>query len=124
VILFDSTVLIDHLKGVDDATDLVSRAIRQDIACCSALSRVEIEGGMRSGERFGVRQMFGQLIIEPVTSEIAGRAAELMREYRRSHGAIDIADYVIAATAQARGAQLMTLNVKHFPMFASLTAAY
>ena len=124
MILFDSTVLIDHLKGVEDATDLVSRAIRQEIAYCSAMSRVEIEGGMRSEERFGVRQMFGQLIIEPVTSEIAGRAAELMREYRRSHGGIDIADYVIAATAEARGAELMTLNVKHFPMFKDLAAPY
>ena len=124
MILFDSTLLIDHLRGVAEATELVSGAIRRESALCSALSRVEIEGGMRSEERFGVRQMFAQLAIEPVTSEIAGRAAELMREYRRSHVGIDIADYVIAATAEAREAQLMTLNVKHFPMFRGLAAPY
>jgi predicted nucleic acid-binding protein len=40
-----------------------------------------------------------------------------LREFRRSHAGID---YLIAATA----AQLATLDVMHFPMFADLRAPY
>ncbi len=44
----------------------------------------------------------------------------MMREYRRSHSGIGIADYLIAATAEQSGAALVTLNVRHFPMFPGL----
>ena len=115
---------MDHLKEVDQARELVSQAMREEIAHCSVLSRVEISGGMRSEERFGVRRMFGQLATEPVTDDIASQAAEFMREYRRSHAGIVVVDYVIGATARVYGAQLMTLNVKHFPMFDGLQAPY
>ncbi|MGH2357708.1 MAG: hypothetical protein ACRDGJ_06795 [Candidatus Limnocylindria bacterium] len=54
----------------------------------------------------------------------ARRAGEHLRRYRRSHGGIDLVDYVVAATAEARDARLMTLNVTHFPMFAGLRPAF
>ena len=56
----------------------------------------------------------------PVTDVIAHRAGELHRQYRRSHAAIGLVDYVIAATAQVHGLELATLNTKHFPMFDDL----
>jgi predicted nucleic acid-binding protein len=40
------------------------------------------------------------------------------------HTGIDVVDYVIAATAEELGAELMTLNVRHFPMFAALRPAF
>jgi predicted nucleic acid-binding protein len=47
-----------------------------------------------------------------------------MRTYRRSHNGIGIADYLIAGTADIRGLQLATLNVRHFPMFEDLKAPF
>lgn len=47
-----------------------------------------------------------------------------MREYRRGHNEIGIADYLVAGTADFRGLQLATLNVRHFPMFDGLTAPF
>jgi predicted nucleic acid-binding protein len=88
------------------------------------LSRVEIEGGMRSAERVAVTRMFAVFQMEPVTDAIARRAGELLRAHRRSHPGIEIVDYVIAATAELRGAELMTLNVKHFPMVRGLRPAF
>lgn len=79
---------------------------------------------MRSEERFAVRRLMGVLKAEPVTEEIAIRAGELLRAYRRSHPGIDVVDYVIAATAQVRDAELATLNVKHFPMIESIGPPY
>ena len=79
---------------------------------------------MRSAERADVRRVFSALKLHPVTDVIAVRAGELLRTYRRSHIGIDIVDYVIAATAESTGADLMTLNVKHFPMFRRLRPAF
>lgn len=122
--LFDSTVLIAHLRGSPPATQLVRDASEAGEAACSVLSRVEIEGGMRSEERRDVRRLFTALTLEPVTDGIAARAAEHLRRHRRSHPGIDVVDYVVAATADVLGAELLTLNVKHFPMFDDLHAAF
>jgi predicted nucleic acid-binding protein len=55
-----------------------------------------------------------------VTDAVARRAGRQLRQFRRSHPGIDLADYLIAATAEEEGASLVTLNVKHFPMFSGL----
>jgi predicted nucleic acid-binding protein len=122
--LFDSSVLIDHLCGRPEATELLVAGVSEGAALVSVLTRVEIEGGMRSDERHGVRRLFAALTVVPVTDEIAKTAATMLREFRRSHVGIDLIDYVIAATAKELGAELATLNLKHFPMFADLRAPY
>jgi len=122
--LFDSSVLIDHLRGRPEATELLVASVSEGTALVSVLTRVEIEGGMRSDERHGVRRLFAALTVVPVTDEIAKSAATMLREFRRSHVGIDLIDYVIAATAKDLGAELATLNLKHFPMFPDLRAPY
>ena len=117
--LFDSTVLIAHLRGEVRATKLLL-ATPSDERLVSVLSRTELEGGMRSAERADVARLFGVLHLVPVTDAIASRAGEHLRTYRRSHQGIDLVDYLIAATAEAHRAELVTLNVKHFPMFRGL----
>lgn len=79
---------------------------------------------MRSAERAAVARLFSAIRLEPVTDEVAARAGQHLRTYRRSHPGIDVVDFVIAATTQLRGARLLTLNVKHFPMIDGLTAAF
>ena len=118
--LFDTTMLIAHLRGDGRATHLITRAVTVGAAHASVLSRTELEGGMRSGERASVARLFSALAMEPVTDAIAGRSAEHLRKFRRSHSNIDIVDYVIAATAEHLGAKLITFNVRHFPMFPDL----
>jgi predicted nucleic acid-binding protein len=122
--LFDSTVLIAHLRGQPGATSLLRAAVADGQARASVLSRVEVEGGMRSGERADVARLFSALHMESVSDAIAARAGALLRKYRRSHSGIDVVDYVIAATAEELGAELVTLNVRHFPMFEALRPAF
>jgi predicted nucleic acid-binding protein len=124
VTLFDSSVLIAHLRGTTAATRLLVNAAAAAEAACSVLSRVEIEGGMRSAERSAVARLFAVMELEPVTDVIASRAGEFLRAHRRSHPGIDVADYVIAATADVLRADLMTLNIKHFPMIRGLRPAF
>lgn len=124
MIVFDSSVLIAHLRGAEPATTLLGQAVVGGTAACSVLSRIEIEGGMRSAERSAVARLFSIMDVVPVTDVIAARAGEFLRTYRRSHSGIDIIDYAIAATADVHGAELLTLNVKHFPMIAGLDPAF
>ncbi len=123
MILFDTTILIAHLRGDARATAALSTQPRSE-RLASVLSRTEVEGGMRSGERRDVSALFGTLTLVPVSDAIARRAGEHLRSFRRSHVGIDLVDYIIGATAELHSADLATLNVKHFPMFEGLRPAY
>lgn len=120
MILVDTDVLIAHLRGVDAARDWLHAAHRDNTVVTSVVTVTELTGGMRSAERATVWRLIDALNPVPITEVIAQRAGQLMREYRRSHSGIGLGDYLIAATAQALSAELATLNVKHFPMFAAL----
>ncbi len=121
--LIDTTKLIAHLRGDLRATAaLVARPRSERLA--SVLSRTEIEGGMRSGERRDVSALFGTLTLIPVSDAIARRAGEHLRRFRRSHSGIDLVDYLIGATAELHSADLATLSIKHFPMFKGLRPPY
>ncbi len=122
--VFDTTVLIAYLRGRAEALEILRSALGKSLAVGSVISRVEIEGGMRTHERPDVSRLFSVLPLEPVSDLIASRAGEFLRKHRRSHSGIEIVDYVIAATADVMGAELLTLNVKHFPMFRGLKPAF
>lgn len=120
MILVDSDVLIEHLRGNTDARDWLVNARRTSgPLAISVISLTEIAGGMRSPERREVMRLLGSMQRFEVTEQVAWRAATLMREYRRSHSG-GLGDYLIAATALAEGLELATLNVRHYPMFPAL----
>ncbi|MFQ5966713.1 MAG: type II toxin-antitoxin system VapC family toxin [Acidimicrobiia bacterium] len=121
--LFDTDVLIEHLRGNAEATDLLIDAASVGQASCSVLSRFELLAGMRSQERSQIRSLLDSLINLEATVDVATKAGEWARTYRRSHPDISSIDYLIAATAEVHGADLLTRNVKHFPMFPELQPA-
>jgi predicted nucleic acid-binding protein len=125
VILVDSDVLIANLRGVVAAREwlLVARRDTGPLAV-SVVSVAEVAGGMRSPERQQVRRLLSSMRTLPVTDRVAWRAAEFMRTYRRSHQAVGLGDFLIAATADLDGLDLATLNVRHFPMIGGLEAAF
>lgn len=124
MILIDTDVLVAHLRGYDAAHEWLRIARLKGPLVVSAVTLAELTGGMRSDERRDVWALVGSLHVEPITEVVARRAGEFMRRYRRSHTGIGIADYLIAATADIRGAELATLNVRHFPMFTRLAPPF
>ena len=125
MILIDSDVLIEHLRGNTNARDWLVQARRTSgPLAMSVISLTEIAGGMRSPERREVMRLLGSMQRFEVTEQVAWRAATLMREYRRSHSGIGLGDYLIAATALAEGLELATLNVRHYPMFPTLNRPF
>jgi predicted nucleic acid-binding protein len=124
-IVVDTTIIVDVLREREEArAALLSAHRRGDRVAASALTRVEVLAGMLPHEEPPIRRLFAQLEWVDVDEEVAERAGELARAYMRSHRGIDVVDYVVAATAQLRGARLWTLNRKHFPMFDSLPDPY
>jgi len=125
VILVDSDVLIEHLRGKTVARDwLVGARQSSGPLAISVVSLTEIAGGMRPPERREVLRLLGSMQRFEVTEQVAWRAAMLMQDYRRSHSGIGLGDYLIAATALTEGLELATLNVRHFPMFPGLARPF
>jgi len=121
-VLFDTTVVIDLLRGVPAAGSYI-RSLDETPAC-SEITRVEVLRGLRSAELRPTERLFDSLRWVGVDETIARRAGEIGRTWRASHPGIATADLLIAATAEELGFQLATLNTKHFPMFRRLRAPY
>ena len=125
MILVDSDVLIEHLRGNTGARDWLVQARRTSgPLAMSVISLTEIAGGMRSPERREVMRLLGSMQRFEVTEQVAWRAATLMREHRRSHSGIGLGDYLIAATALTEGLELATLNVRHYPYVSRAQASF
>jgi predicted nucleic acid-binding protein len=124
VIIVDSDILVFHLRGYRSSVAWLLTVSRMQRLAVSAVTVLEVGGGMRSSERREVVRLMSQLDVLPVTERIAWQAAAFNREYRRSHGGISQADYLIVAKAETHGATVATLNVRHFPMFPDLAPPF
>jgi predicted nucleic acid-binding protein len=123
--LLDTTVAVDHLRGRPRATELVVDEIEgDDPLAASEMVRFELVAGVRGGELADLEELFTALAWIPVTEEISSTAGLLAGRYRPSHSGIDDVDYLIAATALVLDAELLTTNVRHFPMFRGLRPPY
>ena len=123
--LADTSILVDYLRGVQPARDLVrSAAERGDLVAASPLSRIELSIGMRANERTATDALVAALRWVAVDKAVIDRADKLARRYGRSHSGIDAVDYCVAASAIVHGLELWTLNVRHFPMFDGLRAPW
>ena len=124
-VLLDTPVIVDHLRADARASALLERLFREEDRVWAAVpTRTEVLAGMRPRERQPMAALFELISWVEIDVAIADAAGELARRYRRSHSGIDTTDYLIAAAADSVGARLVTLNVKHFPMFAALERAY
>ena len=93
-------------------------------AWASELTRFEVLSGMHPEEEDETEALLAQLEWVPVGEAVARVAGALARQFRAMSRGIQDGDYVIAATTIVLNAELVTLNVKHFPMFPGLRPAY
>jgi hypothetical protein len=123
--LIDTSVAIDHLRGRPEAVDLLGGLIdADDFLLASEVVRFELLAGVRKGDIEALEQFFAALSWVPIGEEVARTAGDLANQHRRAQGGIDDADYLIAATAILLEADLLTTNVRHFPMLKGLSAPY
>lgn len=123
--LLDTTVAIDHLRGAEPAVDLLRRLVdEEETVAASEVVRFELLAGVRDAELEALERFFSALSWVPVDEPVVRTAGLLARKHRKTHSGIDDVDYLIAATALVIDAELLTTNVRHFPMLAGLAPAY
>lgn len=121
-ILVDTDVLIDFLRGYDQAVTFIDEFSPHIIL--SPIVVAELYAGVKGTRELNVLNNFVSLFrVVPIDSEIAKKAGLFKRDFGKSHG-VGLADAILAATAEKENAGLKTLNVKHYPMIKGLRPAY
>ena len=121
-VLFDTDVMIDFLRGHPKAVALVKRYA--GAVSLSSIVVAELYAGVKGDrERSTLDTLISFYRVVPVSSEIARVGGFFKRDFGKSHG-VGLADAIIAATAESECVDLMTLNVKHYPMIKGLKPPY
>jgi predicted nucleic acid-binding protein len=114
IILLDTDILINFLRGVAKAGLYLQNAASDGVLACSALTVAEIYAGMRAHEKEKTDALLDSLDIMEVTRIIAEKAG-IYKASTRSR-VLELDDCIIAATAFEAKALLATGNGKHYPM--------
>lgn len=120
--MLDTNVLIDYLRNHPEAINYLENLPQTPVV--SAVTAAELYAGVREGkERKILDELIKNSTIVSITEEIAVSGGLYRRDYLKSHG-VGLADAIIAATAEAENATLVTLNKKHFPMLRKVFVPY
>ncbi len=120
--IVDTDVLIDFLRGNEKAVTLIDQISSQIIL--SPIVVAELYAGVKGDNEMSVLDNFISVFrIVPIDSEIAKTGGIYKRDFGKSHG-IGLADALLAATAYQENAEIITLNIKHYPMITDLKPAY
>lgn len=103
---------------------LVEELAATDDLHASELVRFELLAGAQDDEAKAIDTFCAAVEWVPVGADVAKVGGVLARRYRASYGGIEDIDYLIAATVILLDADLLTTNVKHFPMLEGLEPAY
>src|SRR5882762_8474073 len=121
-LLLDTDVLVDYLREYPPAVEYLES--RQEELWTSSIVVAELYAGVREGkERMALSTMLSLFEVAAIDMALAERGGLLRRDFGPKHGT-ELADALIAATAQQTGAELVTLNAKHFPMLQKVTVPY
>lgn len=122
----DTSVLIDVLREYRPAVELFERLAEEDAQLVSSyVIRTEVLSGMRRGEERGTRALLDFVEWLPVGEPESEAAGALGRRYTGANQGIDTPDLLLAELAERQGAEVLTMNVKHFrEMFPGISAPY
>jgi predicted nucleic acid-binding protein len=110
-------VLIGHLRGDAEITGLLLDLLsRQHTLGTTCVNVAEVERGIRPRERKAASAWLSRLRFVETTREAAVRAGRYQADFERRGRTLHTADALVAGTARAHGAILLTDNVRDFPM--------
>jgi tRNA(fMet)-specific endonuclease VapC len=130
-LILDTSILISSERNGEGIEDILRQAKAAhgevDIAL-STVSVVELTHGIyrartdaaRERRRVFTEEVFHDLIVHPVSLEIAQLAGKIEGEQAAKGIAIGFEDLVIGATALHLGFDVATINVRHFQLIPGL----
>jgi tRNA(fMet)-specific endonuclease VapC len=133
-LILDTGILIASGRRGEAIEDILrhTRAVHGEVdIALSAVSVVELTHGIyrarteadRERRRIFAESAFQDLIVHPVTLEIAQLAGRIEGEQAAKGVAIAFEDLLIGATALHFGFDVATLNVRHFQLIPGLKTA-
>lgn len=114
--LIDTDVVIDHFHGHAAALHfLADNLAAGETLAISVVTLTEILSGLRPGEEERTERLLRLFEIHGIDEVIGRQASAYLRQFRRTHR-LELGDALIAATAAQTKAELITRNLKHYPM--------
>ncbi len=114
--LIDTDVAIDHFHGHQAAQDYFAEVLAAgEVLAISVVTLTELMAGIRPGEEARTEKLLSLFVLLEVDEAVGRKAGEYLREFSRSHH-MELGDALIAASAAQGGAELITRNLKHYPM--------
>lgn len=109
---FDSNIVIDALRGIDEANSELLRAVRASgRVWISRVAWVEVMSKSEQRQLERLKRFLSGFGVDELDEEVGDRAAALRRERPR----LKSPDAIVLASAQIRGRILVTRNIKDFP---------
>lgn len=105
--LFDTNILIDHLRGIDAARDELARYTDKAI---SLITWMEVLAGTTDTHRPATRAFLDGFTLIGIDPSVAERAVALRQVQR-----IKLPDAIVWASAQVHARLLVTRDTKGFP---------
>ncbi len=120
-VLFDTSIIIDHLRGIGAASALISKVQNGEIkGFISIITEAELFAGKDmedEGKEKNVADLLDLFTKIHMDSHIARIAGSLKRKYD-----VLLPDCIIAATAFTQGYKLLTKNIKDFQKIKEIRA--
>lgn len=124
MILADTDVLIDALRGREPSRSRIADALARRALATTAVTAFELTSGVRSEKQSqSVTDLLAGLALLPFDAMAAEAASETRRALETAGKTIGMADYLIAGIALSRDLPLLTRNRKHFERVPGLVIA-
>lgn len=115
LILADSDVLIDALRGRPLALARIAEGLERGDLATTGVNQFELLSGAKAPkDEKKVGKLLAALVILPFDARAGEIAAEVCRRLAANGKGIGMADYQIAGICLSRSATLLTRNVSHF----------
>ncbi len=119
--LIDTDVIVEYLRGREQAVKYLESL--EGMLHVSAITVAELYSGVRDDEQEALEQFLSAFDVVAVDQVLARSAGLCRKGYQPAHGT-GLADAIVAMSAKAVEAVLVTFNKRNYPMVQDLLVPY